>query len=74
MYVFKENGRLTYLNDFELHGYAKNRRIGRRFLFPKNQIKIGYLENNGLLRNKTPVDIINFSMSGALIFCNNRLK
>lgn len=74
MFVFQENGRLSYLNDFELYGYTANRRIGRRFKVSTN---VGHcvIHKTALFNNsKIVVDILDFSLSGAAIRCKEDLK
>lgn len=74
MFVFQENGRLSYLNDFELHGYTANRRIGRRFKFPVNQVGRGLIHKTALFNRETAVDILDFSLSGAAVWCKEDLE
>lgn len=74
MFVFQENGRLSYLNDFELHGYTANRRIGRRFKFPANQVGRCFIHKTVLFNRDIAVDIVDFSLSGAAIWCKENLK
>lgn len=74
MFVFQENGRLSYLNDFELYGYTANRRIGRRFKAPVS-LGHGFIHKTALFDNRELiVDILDFSLSGAAIRCQEDLK
>lgn len=74
MFVFQENGQLSYLNDFELYGYTANRRIGRRFKVPTN-IGHGFIHKTALFNNhEIAIDILDFSQSGAAIYCKEDLK
>lgn len=74
MFVFQENGQISYLNDFERYGYTANRRIGRRFKFPTSQVRQGIIHKTALFNREVSVDILDFSLSGAAIFCQEDLN